>query len=290
MLLGEPARTRYDLNFNCCGFPVRVSPFFWVMGLLLGLSFTDRKTVAYFLLKYGGFGEVADFEQLVEQLPLPWAFIMLWFVALFLSILIHELGHAIVLRKCGISSHIVLYHFGGLAVQDGSTYAAYGHTQQLNSKNQIMVSAAGPAAQLLLACLVFAVLRIGGFRVPYFETAFGVHLPVGTGLPISNALLCMFLFYLLVPSIGWAIFNLAPMYPLDGGHISRELFLLLNPREGIRYSLTLSIATAGGIAIYMFSKDNIFFAVMMGWLGYSSYQILQAYTGKRFGGPGRSSW
>jgi stage IV sporulation protein FB len=137
---------------------------------------------------------------------------------------------------------------------------------------------------------VFAVLRIGGFRVPYFETAFGVHLPVGTGLPISNTLLCMFLFYLLYPSILWAIFNLAPVYPLDGGHISRELFLLLNPREGIRYSLTLSIATAGGIAIYSFSHHNTLMAVMMGWLGYSSYQILQAYMGNRFGGPGRSSW
>ena len=284
MLLGEPARTRYDLNFNCCGFPVRVSPFFWVMGLLLGLSIADRKT-AVVLLNHHGFGAATD----LDQLPQNWAFILLWIVALFVSILIHELGHAIVLRKFGISSHIVLYQFGGLAVRDGSTYAGYGHTQQLNSKNQIMVSAAGPAAQLLLACLVFAVLRIGGFRVPYFETAFGIHLPVGSGLPISNALLCMFLFYLLVPSILWAIFNLAPVYPLDGGHISRELFLLLNPREGIRHSLILSIATAGGIAIYMFIHHNTLMAVMMGWLGYSSYQILQAYTGNRFGGPGRSS-
>ena len=285
MLLGEPARTRYDLNFNCCGFPVRVSPFFWLMGLFLGLPIADRNQVVY-LLKFHEFGASTD----IEQLPQDWAFVLLWIGALFLSILIHELGHTIVLRKCGISSHIVLTHFGGLAVRDGSTYAGYGHTQQLNSKNQIMVSAAGPAAQLLLAGLVFAVLRIGGFRVPYFETVFGVHLPVGTGLPISNTLLCMFLFYLLYPSIAWAVFNLLPVYPLDGGHISRELFLLLNPREGIRHSLTLSIATAAGIAIYMFSRDNIFVAVMMGWLGYSSYQILQAYMGNRLGGPGRPSW
>ena len=221
---------------------------------------------------------------------LPFFWVKFHWIMSYLKILIHELGHAIVLRKCGISSHIVIYHFGGLAVREGSTYAAYGHTQQLNSKNQIMVSAAGPAAQLLLAGLVFAVLRTGGFRVPYFETAFGVHLPVGTGFPISNALLCMFLFYLLYPSIIWAVFNLLPVYPLDGGHISRELFLLLNPREGIPHSLTLSIATAGGIAIYMLSRGNIFFAVMMGSVGYSSYQILQAYTGNRFGGPGRSSW
>jgi hypothetical protein len=36
VLLGEPGRTQVDLNFSLFGIPVRVHPFFWVIGVLLG--------------------------------------------------------------------------------------------------------------------------------------------------------------------------------------------------------------------------------------------------------------
>ena len=66
MLIGEPPRTPYDLNFSLLGIPVRIHPFFWLAGLLLGP-------------RQGG----------------PPA-ILLWIAAVFLAILVHELGHALV--------------------------------------------------------------------------------------------------------------------------------------------------------------------------------------------------
>ena len=38
MLSLEPQRTDYDVNFHCLGFPVRVHPFFWLAGVILGAS------------------------------------------------------------------------------------------------------------------------------------------------------------------------------------------------------------------------------------------------------------
>src|SRR5947209_3311038 len=43
--------------------------------------------------------------------------------------------------------------------------------------------------------------------------------------------------------------NLLPIWPLDGGQISRELFTWRAPTNGVRYSLVLSILTAGLLAV-----------------------------------------
>ena len=63
-LFQSPPQTSYDLRFSIAGIPVRVHPLFWVIAILFGLSSSS----------------------LIH--------ILLWFFAIFLSILIHELGHA----------------------------------------------------------------------------------------------------------------------------------------------------------------------------------------------------
>ena len=80
MFLGDPQRTQADLNFSLFGFPVRVSPFFWSVAAILGWG-------------------------LVREPKLFFLFIL----AAFLSILIHELGHAFAFRRFGTSARIVLY-------------------------------------------------------------------------------------------------------------------------------------------------------------------------------------
>ena len=117
MLLGEPPRTQFELNFRLAGFPIRVTPWFWLATLLLGLGPTDNGA---------------------PDLLLP------WMLAVFTSILIHELGHAVAFRAQGIPSHIVLYHFGGLAIPDGSAATSGGR----DSRSRMIIAFAGPAAQL----------------------------------------------------------------------------------------------------------------------------------------------
>ena len=97
-----------------------------------------------------------------------------------------------------------------------------------------------------------------------------------------------FIFYLVEVSIFWALLNLMPVYPLDGGQIARELFLLGGSRQAIPHSLILSIVVAVGIALWGFQRQESFMGIMFLMLAYSSYMTLQQYRGQGgFGGGGR---
>jgi Zn-dependent protease len=261
VLLGEPQPTQADLNFSLFGFPVRVSAFFWLTALMLGWAYAQ------------------DLKKL-----------LLWILAVFVSILIHELGHAFAFRYFGISSHIVLYHFGGLAIPN-SMYSPWGRQDRSQDpRSRIIVSAAGPGVQLLLVfCLVVGV-RLAGHAVPMWIPFVPDSLLMGNGTPIPNELVAYLVLFLLYINFYWAVLNLAPIYPLDGGQIAREVCLLMDVRNGIRNSLVLSVATGAGIAIYAAVHRDPFLAVMFGLLAYSSYQTLQTYSGRGGGFGGGRPW
>ena len=247
MLLGEPPRTRADLNFSLFGMPVRVHPFFWLVAVILGP------------LRSGA------------------AEVVIWVLAVFLGILIHELGHALTMRAYGFYSWITLYGFGGLASCDPrGGYQSRGS----DTVRQIVISAAGPGAGFLLAGLLAAGIVATGYGLVYqLGAPFG--LLVGTTEVIWRPQLSRFLNHLLFVCIAWGILNLLPVYPLDGGQIAREVFLKFNPREGIRQSLMLSMITGAGLAVYALAHRNLFMAFLFGYLAYGSYATLQAYTGRR---------
>ena len=132
-MFGVPSPTPYDLNFEIFGFPVRVAPWFWVAALVLS----------------GGGGAT----------PLS---VFAFAAALFISILIHELGHTFAFRYYGQNSHIVLYHFGGLAVPTGRSWNSARSAN--NPWNQIVISAAGPLTQMGVAIALAIILRGFGIR------------------------------------------------------------------------------------------------------------------------------
>ena len=251
MLIGEPQRSGADVHFVLMGIPVRVHPFFWLMAVILGLNLTAGDAIL----------------------------ILLWVLAVFLSIMVHEFGHALAFRYYGISSSVVLYHLGGMAIPGGAhgSFGSHGYGVSMRSKQQIVISASGPVAQLLLAAVVVLLVRVAGHQVP------GANLPyvrdwlVGSGTPIPNLYVRGFVLYLLLPSIFWALMNLTPVYPLDGGQIAREVCLLNNARDGIRHSLILSIAAGVAVAAWAFSAGQIFLVLLFGVLAYSNYQTLQGY-------------
>src|SRR5262245_15290041 len=91
MLLFEPPSSSGDIHFRVCGFPVRVSPFFWFTAVLMGVN------------PRGG---------------TPPMELLLWVAVVFVSILVHELGHALAQRHYGGHPWITLHAFGGLASCD----------------------------------------------------------------------------------------------------------------------------------------------------------------------------
>ena len=113
---------------------------------------------------------------------------------------------------------------------------------------------------------------------------------MGNGTQIPNELLEYLVFFLLQINFFWALLNLAPIYPLDGGQIAREVCLLLDVRSGVRNSLMLSLATGAGIAIYAALHQQPYLAIMFGLLAFSSYQTLQTYSGRGGGFGGGRPW
>jgi stage IV sporulation protein FB len=289
MLFVEPPPSPYDLRFSMFGIPVRVHPWFWLVGLILA----------------------RNGPQMIG--------VLLRIVALFVAILVHELGHALVMRRYGLRPWITLQQTGGLTSYDPSRLA-YSRANAWTA--QILISLAGAGAGFVLAALLVAALVVSGhsFHVfvgvnagPVLDVSLreiGVRMLhdiplVGLQAEVGNMTSPVtrdFVEPLLFVTIVWGLVNLLPVYPLDGGQIAREVFLRFNPRVGIRNSLIFSTAVAGLLAAAAlamivhrarvlaalggspsdaFRGASLFVAILFGYLAYSSYATLQAYTGSR---------
>ena len=246
MILSEPPPTQGDIHFRAFGIPVRIHPFFFLVGLLLSLR-----------------GES------------PPEKVILWIVALLVSILIHELGHAFLQRRFGGNPRIVLHGMGGLAICGDC---------ERTSRSQILISLAGPVAGFLLAAAVLVLIVLTGRRA---GLSFGDPNIDGVALPVLGTKFYWEAFQsqhvnqmignLLQINILWGAINLLPIYPLDGGHISREVCQLSRPREGIVLSLQISVAAAVAMAIVGLAWNDLFLVLLFGYLAYSSYKTLEAY-------------
>lgn len=241
MFAVEPPPSQADLHFHVFGFPVRVSPWFWGVTLMLGVSGTQK----------------AD--------PLA---VLMWVTVVFVSIVVHELGHAVPQRRFGGRPRIVLYGFGGLAISD---------VVDRSPRAQIMISLAGPVAGFLFAAAILVIVRLSGHDVRFgaAQGILGKLIPLWE--PFESPVTNRFVFCLLYVNIFWGLVNLLPIYPLDGGHVAREVFTIFHPRRGIIQSLWLSVIAAGAMAVWGLSQSGIFTAIMFGYLAYASYQALRAY-------------
>ena len=245
MLLGTPPRTQYDLNFSLFGIPIRVHPLFWLVILLLG----------------GNLGDVGS--------------ALTWVLAVFVSILVHELGHALLMRAYGFRPWITLYGLGGQASYDPRLVSNSKGSEPLA---QVLICSAGPVAGFLLVGALLLGLKAAGYGDHiFFIRPWGLR-PVVIELP--NQRLVGLLNDIFFVSMVWGMINLLPIYPLDGGQIAREILLKLNSREGIRASLCLSIVAAVAMAVIGFVEWNHdwFVVLFFGYLAYASYMTLQAYS------------
>lgn len=256
MLLSEPPPTQGDLHFRLFGIPIRVHPFFWVTTALLGLN-------------AGGDGT-------------PPGELLMWVAVVFVSILVHELGHAFTQRRFGGRPWITLYGLGGLASCDDC---------DPSPRSQILISLAGPAAGFALALVTVASLRMTGRTVgwtPHDATPQGVvGVPLLSGTlfwsPFKSWSATVLFLNILWVNIFWGLINLLPVYPLDGGRVARELLTLRQPRRGIDLSLQLSIATAAAVAVVVLLRwQQLLTALLFAYLAYANYQTLQAYRANRW--------
>lgn len=245
LLFQPPPPTRYDLRFSIAGIPVTVHPLFWLIALLFGSS--------------------ADL-----------VLIPIWILVIFVSILVHELGHALAFRRYGQRSRILLHFAGGLTIPEpvywGSSYA----NVALSPNQQIFISLAGPGAGFLLAALVITIVVFLGGSVATTRLFGFIPLPLNAFLPFGGRILSAMIAMLLWVNIFWGLINLVPVFPLDGGQVARNVLLQVDPVDGVRKSLWLSVIAGGILALlgFLFFR-SLFMALLFGLLAFQSYQAVQ---------------
>lgn len=205
------------LRFTLLGFPIIIHWVFWVTLALLGgvLRATNKPE---------------DMQRVV-----------VWVLAGALSILIHELGHALTMRKFGGRQvHIVLHSFGGYATCD----------RLFNLFKNILVSGAGPFYQVVAGLLMWATLSFierPPMLVEYFMGSF------------------------VKVSIFWAILNLLPIFPLDGGHILKAI---LGPSR-LKLTLTISLICAVGFGVLALLNGPPFIGIFFGFIAFNNWKQLR---------------
>ena len=181
-----------------------------------------------------------------------------WMLVVLVSVLLHELGHALVARKFGLSPSIKLYSMGGLTSWDSEL--------SLTPLKHLLISLAGPAAGFLFGGIVF----VAGPAV------FGSS---------SSQLLSVAYSDLLWVNLGWGIFNLLPMLPLDGGQVLVTLEEWISKRKSRLVSHAISLMVALGITFLALSLGSIWIAILGGWFVYTNggalVQKLQTYRDQK---------
>lgn len=187
-MIGTGNETEFDLRFRLFDVPVRVHPLFWLSSAMV----TWR-------------GE-------------NFALTLIGIVCVFVSVLVHELGHALMARRYGFPSEIVLVFLFGLAT-----------STRMSPGRNLRISAAGPLAGLALAAIVYIVLLITAqdpvdFLRDYDSPkVFAVH---------------MMLFF----GVFGNLVNFVPCLPLDGGNITENLLELYGPRRRNIKEIVLQIS------------------------------------------------
>jgi len=278
MMLQEPPPSPYDLQFRLFDFPIRIAWTFWLGAAVFGWHLVD------------GLDRVAAGVS-PGRLPL----LLLWALALLISILIHELGHAFAFRRYGTESSIVLYHFGGLAIPSGQSRnhpaagTGFGNDQfvaslsapRLSHGQELWIALAGPLAQLASAILLVAMVKLAGYRVMAFALMPWPldRIPgVTDGRVLDSFGLFALVTFYVWPSVLWSILNLIPVFPLDGGRVMRSLVLIGGGRQ--ETWLWTSLIAAGAGALLGMQSGQLFLAILFLSLAMGNYQMLQG--GPRF--------
>lgn len=214
----------------------------WKLGRFLGI---DVYVHATFLLLIGWVG----YSYWLARRD--WADVLngiLFILALFLCVILHEYGHALTARKYGIRTRdITLYPIGGVA-----------RLERLPEKpiEELWVALMGPAVNVVISAGLYAILFFTGGLVPLTE------------MTITSG---SFLMRLMMVNVSLVVFNLIPAFPMDGGRVLRALLALR--LEYVR--ATQIAATIGqGLAflfglIGLFGNPFLLFIAFFVWIGAS---------------------
>jgi Zn-dependent protease/predicted transcriptional regulator len=214
----------------------------WKLGRFAGI---DVYVHATFLLLIGwvGYRHWLDHHDWGEVLNG-----ILFILALFLCVVLHEYGHALTARRYGIKTRdITLYPIGGVA-----------RLERMPEKplEELWVALMGPAVNVVIAAILFAYLFVTNGLSPL------------TDLTVASG---SFLERVMIVNVSLVLFNLIPAFPMDGGRVLRALLAM---RMDYVRATQVAANIGQGLAflfgfIGLFSNPFLLFIAFFVWIGAS---------------------
>jgi len=182
-----------------------------------------------------------------------------------ISVLIHELGHAVVAARYGLQPAVLLHALGGVTQ----------HAPARTDAQDAWIIAAGPLIQLAVGAVVLVGWVVAGAIAP------GV---------AGHPLVASFLFAFLYVSLFWGLINLAPMWPLDGGKLFRlGLIHLLGVKpllaDRVTHITGIALAILAFLLFWLFIGGFLLLVLLI--FGMVAFQNVMALREGRGAGPVR---
>jgi len=174
------------------------------------------------------------------------------YLSLFLIVLLHEFGHALACRQVGgTANRIMLWPLGGVAYVDPPPRPGA----------MLWSLAAGPLVNVVL------LLPLGALGGKYLLAGIG-----GEPYPHSDAV--TWLMAILSIDIGLLLFNLLPIYPLDGGQILRALlWFVLGRGKSLAVATVIGFIGAGAFVLFALYSHSVWSFVI------SAYMLMNCWNG-----------
>jgi Zn-dependent protease len=220
----------------------------WRIGRLAGISLYVHATfvllLAWVAVREWSYGAVAVASSLV------------YIVALFGIVVLHELGHALTARRYGIVTRdIILLPIGGVARLE---------RMPRDPRQELLVALAGPAVNVAIAIVLYVALRLTG-ALPA-EDLYTVDI-----LSSTRA----FAYQFVIVNIMLAVFNLLPAFPMDGGRVLRALLAMRMSSYARATTIAARVGRAlavviGAIGLFEFQNPFWVLIALFVWAGAGS--------------------
>lgn len=176
-----------------------------------------------------------------------WLGLLIWVAVVFQGILMHELGHALVGRAFGRTPRIELIALGGVTWWE--------QREPMSPGRSLIVSAAGPAVGIFIGSL--SLVLMDALRIP-------------------DASLARYAFRSLIwVNLGWGLFNLLPIMPLDGGNIVASTLDFVAPTRGRLIASYVSFAVIGLFFVVTVATRMYPATILLLLLAFSTYQVFR---------------